>query len=76
MTRPVLFLTLVTLVAALAPVPARSQTVDTANVREFIERNAELLDVAATLVQETNSTKARGSLDTARALHAQSIKLL
>ena len=76
MTRPVLFLTLVTLVAALVPLPARSQTVDDATVREFIERNAELLDVAATLVQETNSTKARGSLDTARALHAQSIKLL
>jgi tetratricopeptide (TPR) repeat protein len=76
MTRPVLIFTLVTLAAALGPVSARAQTVDAANVREFIERNAELLDVAATLVAETNSTKARGSLETARSLHVQSVKLL
>jgi len=76
MTRLTLLFILATLAAALAPMSAPAQTVDAANVREFIERNAELLDVAATLVQETNSTKARGSLETARTLQAQSVALL
>ena len=67
---------LATLAAAFAPMPAAAQIVDAASVREFIERNAELLDAAATLVQETNSTKARGSLETARSLQAESVRLL
>jgi hypothetical protein len=61
---------------AVAPPIARAQTVDAVRVREFIEQNAELLDAATALVQETNSTKARGSLETARALHKQSVTLL
>lgn len=68
---------LVTLLVAgvLAPVPVVAQA-DAPNVRAFIEHNAELLDYAAGVVSETNSTKARGLLETARSLHAQSVTLL
>ncbi len=45
-------------------------------VRAYIERNAELLDVAGALVRETNSVKARGLLDTATSLHRQSMGLM
>lgn len=72
----VLFLGLVAIVVTSQPIVAGAQVVDESKVRAFIEQNGELLEVAATLVQETNSTKARGSLETARALHAQSVDLL
>lgn len=66
------------LAAFLAPAPSRAQGGDTgaANVEAFIERNAELLDVATALVRETNSVKARGLLETATSLHKQSVDLL
>jgi hypothetical protein len=62
--------------AALAPGPASAQSGTGNAVREFIDRNAELLDQAAALVQETNSIKARGLLETAASLHKQSVALL
>jgi hypothetical protein len=71
------FSIVILIIAAIGGVslPAFAQ-VDAPNVRAFIERNAELLDYAAGVVVETNSTKARGLLVTARDLHLQSVKLL
>lgn len=61
--------------SVLAPARVAAQ-VDAPNVRAFIERNAELLDYAAGVVLETNSTKARGLLETAQSLQRQSVALL
>ncbi|MCI0451889.1 MAG: hypothetical protein L0Z51_05780 [Candidatus Latescibacteria bacterium] len=58
-----------------APAPVHAQA-DAPNVQAFIERNDELLSFAAGVVMETNSTKARSLLETARGLHAQSVTLL
>jgi hypothetical protein len=60
--------------STLASAPVRAQ--GASNVTEFIERNGELLAYAADLVMETNSTKARSLLETARSLHNQSVTLL
>ena len=73
------FLVLMTFCAAslcTAPSPAGAQGGNGEMVRAFIERNAELLGEASALVQETNSTKARGLLETAYSLHRQSMGLL
>lgn len=57
--------------------PALAQTAnDIANLQEQIARNQELLMRAKELVSETNSTKARTSLQMAADLHAQSKLLL
>lgn len=61
--------------AVTAPNVARSQT-DLTNLREAIQRNGELLEEAASLVMQTNSSKARASLDAARKLHQYSLALL
>jgi hypothetical protein len=66
---------LILVVLAAFPASTLGQ-VDAPNVRAFIERNAELLGYAGELVQETNSTKARGLLDAAQKLHEQSVALL
>ncbi|MDH4035867.1 MAG: hypothetical protein OEX18_01685 [Candidatus Krumholzibacteria bacterium] len=58
-----------------APVPTTAQG-NMDSVRGFIERNAELLGVATAVVQETNSIRARGLLETATTLHKQSVGLL
>lgn len=52
------------------------QTQDLANLREYIERNEELLKEAEIIVRGTNSAKARASLDAARQLHLASINNL
>jgi hypothetical protein len=57
--------------------PTHGQTGDTlSDLRDFIQRNAELLQHAKALVSETNSVKARASLQTAAALHQQSVTSL
>jgi hypothetical protein len=73
------FLILLTLCAtslATAPHPATAQGMGGDGVRAYIQRNAELLAEASALVQETNSTKARGLLETAYSLHKQSVSLM
>lgn len=62
-------------VALLTPRLATAQG-DFGTVRTAIDRNAELLAQATELVHETNSTKARAALETARKLHEGSITLL
>jgi len=57
------------------PVAAQGPA-DTDKLQSFIERNAELLDQATALVQETSSVKARGMLTTATSLHKQSEAML
>jgi hypothetical protein len=61
---------------AVTPPAPQAQTGDAAQLRDFIERNGELLEQATVLVKETNSVKARSLLETARSLHRQSIALL
>lgn len=55
---------------------ASAQTTDQVNLREVIQRNGELLSEAMTLVLQTNSAKARASLEAARKLHQYSMTLL
>ncbi|MCK4775321.1 MAG: hypothetical protein KAT30_11065, partial [Candidatus Krumholzibacteria bacterium] len=63
--------------ALAAPTTASAQTVgDLTRLRDYINRNAELLDSARELVNATNSVKARQSLDAAAKLHQQSVSLL
>jgi len=63
--------------ALAAPTTANAQTAgDLTRLRDYINRNAELLDSARELVNATNSVKARRSLDAAAKLHQQSISLL
>ncbi len=71
-----LIITLTAGLLALAPPPAKTQAGDGTQLREFVARNAELLDHAAALVRETNSAKARSLLDMATTLHKQSVALL
>ncbi|MFQ5512564.1 MAG: hypothetical protein ACE5EO_12020, partial [Candidatus Krumholzibacteriia bacterium] len=59
---------------ALGPADTRSQTADDlSNLGEAIARNAELLMNARDLVRETNSVKARASLEAAARLHEESV---
>jgi hypothetical protein len=73
-TLPLILALLVTSLA-IAPHPAAGQFGNGDSVAELIARNAELLGEASALVQETNSIKARGLLDTATSLHKQSVGL-
>jgi hypothetical protein len=58
----------------LGSAPAVGQTADDlTNVQDVISRNAELLMMAKELVSETNSVKARASLEIAARLHQESI---
>ena len=61
-----------------APGPAGwAQTVDDAShVRDYITRNAEMIEKAKELVGRTNSVRARQALDAAVALHQQSVSVL
>ncbi|MFH1756220.1 MAG: hypothetical protein ABIA59_11030 [Candidatus Latescibacterota bacterium] len=52
-----------------------AQTGDISRLEDEIRRNAELITEAERLVAETNSTKARASLQTAILLHKESIHL-
>lgn len=71
------FLALVGFVVNFAPAPAEAQTVDDlSSLREFIERNAELLEGARELVSESNSDRARTALAFAKRLHDESINQL
>lgn len=53
-----------------------AQTADLSRLEAEIRRNAELIQEAERLVAETNSTKARASLQTAILLHKQSLQLV
>ncbi len=60
-----------------APTTANAQTAnDVTRLRDYINRNAELLNFARELVNATNSVKARRSLEAAVKLHQQSVSLL
>ncbi len=75
--KPIITIALVAIVIVAAlGTPVHAQSTDAANVRDFIDRNAELLDQATALVQQTSSTRARGLLETATMLQKQSVALL
>lgn len=66
------FLALILLLVA----PAATQTTDDiSRLQAEIERNGELLAEAQSLVAETNSAKARASLQTAAELHKESVRM-
>jgi len=62
------------LCVAAAPVPA--QQGDLSDLSDAVARNEQLLAQATELVLQTNSVKARTSLEAARALHARSKELV
>jgi len=66
----------IALVSALGLSVAAQTVDDISHVRDYISRNAELLQKAQELVSATNSTRARQSLEAAMKLHQQSISVL
>lgn len=60
-------------IAIIAAPAVSAQTTDFSQIRDAIERNADLLAEATALVRETNSTKARAALETAKRLHEASL---
>jgi len=63
-------------IAVVAAPAVSAQTTDFSQIRDAIERNADLLAEAAALVRETNSVKARAALETAKRLHEASLTQL
>lgn len=64
----------VMLILAVAPVPAQAQHDQREQLQEYIERNAELLEIAYEAVRETENMPARRVLNEAANLHQRSIQ--
>jgi hypothetical protein len=64
------------LIAAAAGMAVAQTDADLSRLRDFIARNAELLDQARELVSTTSSIKARQSLEAATKLHRESVAQL
>jgi hypothetical protein len=65
------------LAAVVLPAPVNAQNADDlSRLRDYISRNAEMLQHAKELVSATSSAKARQSLEAAARLHQQSVSLL
>ncbi|MDH3197234.1 MAG: hypothetical protein OEO21_03250 [Candidatus Krumholzibacteria bacterium] len=75
MRRPVIHILLVATLWV-ASAPARAQHGDLFDLNEAVARNEQLLAQATDLVVQTNSAKARTSLEAARTLHARSKELV
>jgi hypothetical protein len=70
--RAINLLVLAFLAAAVVVSDAYGQDQDLANLREYIQKNDELLKEAEIIVRGTNSAKARAALDAAKQLHLAS----
>ncbi len=64
------------LLSGLFPQTLQAQDIQSDQIREYIDRNGELLDSALEIVADTESMPPRRILGNARDLHVQSIRLL